>query len=152
MNVLINSKRIVHAHRDKSRAHLCGGVGNDNMRKFTCTVLAALAVLMLAVGGVAAHGSNGAASNRDPVPENALAGEWGTWMEQHMTEHTSADSAAQMQDRMGMSYEEMGEYMASHQNGSMMNGGMMGGMMNGGMMDGMMNGMMRGGMSGMGCH
>ncbi|PSQ07187.1 hypothetical protein BRC97_04330 [Halobacteriales archaeon QS_6_71_20] len=60
-----------------------------------------------------------------------------------MTEHMGADSAAQMQDRMGMSYEKMSEYMASHQNGSMMNGEMMGGMM---------NGMMHGGMSGMGCH
>ena len=143
MNVLINSERIVYAHRDKSRAHLCGGVGNDNMRNFTRTMLAALAALMLAVGGVAAHGSNGTASSQDPVPENASTDEWGTWMEQHMTEHMGADSAAQMQDRMGMSYEKMSEYMASHQNGSMMNGEMMGGMM---------NGMMHGGMSGMGCH
>ena len=142
MNVLISFKKIVHAHRNKSRAHPCGGVDNDNMRNFTRTVLAALAVFTLAVGGVAAHGSNGA-SNQDPVPENASADEWGTWMKQHMTEHMSADSAAQMQDRMGMSYGEMGEHMASHQNGSMMNGGMM---------DGIMNGMMRGGMSGMGCH
>ena len=139
MNVLISSQRVVHAHRNKFIAHLCRDVGNDDMRNFTRTVLAAFVVLMLAVGGVAAHGSNGTASDQDPVPENASADEWGTWMEQHMTEHMGADSATQMQDRMGMSYEEMGEYMASHQNGSMMNGGMMGGMMHGGM-------------SGMGCH
>ena len=117
------------------------------MRNFTLTVLAALAVLLLAVGGVAANGSNDTASDHDRVPENASAAEWATWMEQHMTEHMGADAAAQMQDRMGLSYEEMGEQMSSHQDGSMMNGRMMGGMM-----DGMMNGMMRGGMSGMGCH
>ena len=107
------------------------------MRNFTLTVLAAIAVLLLAVGGVAAHGSD-TASDHDDVPENASAAEWAAWMEQHMTEHMGVDAAAQMQDRMGMSYEQMGEHMASHQNGSMM--------------DGMMNGTMRGGMSGMDCH
>ena len=111
MNVLTDSERIVHAHSDKSVAHLCGSVGDDNMRNFTRTILAALAVLMLAVGGVAAHGSDGTASDQDPVPENASADERGTWMEQHMTEHMGADSAAQMQDRMGMSYEQMGSVM-----------------------------------------
>lgn len=51
------------------------------MRNFTLTVLAALAVLMLAVGGVTAHGSNETASDQDAVPENASADEWATWME-----------------------------------------------------------------------
>ena len=121
------------------------------MRNVTLTVLAALAILLLAVGGVAAHGSNDTASDHDRVPENASAAEWATWMEQRMTEQMGADAAAQMQDRMGMSYEEMGEHMASRQDGSMMDGKMNGRMM-GGMMDRMMNGTMRGGMSGMGCH
>ena len=104
------------------------------MRNFTLTVLAALAVLMLAVGGVTAHGSNDTASDQDAVPENASVDEWAIWMEQHMTERMGADAAAQMQDRMGMSYEQMGY--------------MMKGMMNN---DGMGN-MMNGTGSGMGCH
>jgi len=89
---------------------------------------------MLAVGGVAAHGGNGTASDQDPVPENASADGWGTWMEQHMTEHMGADSTAQMQDRMGMSYEQMGSIM----NGMMDNEGM--------------GNMRNGNRSGMGCH
>jgi hypothetical protein len=68
-------------------------------------------------------------------------------MEQHVTEQMGAGAAAQMEDRVGMNYKEMGKYMASNQNGSMMDG-----MMNGRMMGGMMDGMMRGGMSGMSCH
>jgi len=55
-------------------------------------------------------------------------------MEQHMTEHMGADSAAQMQDWMGMSYEQMGSIM----NGMMDNEGM--------------GNMMNGNRSGMGCH
>lgn len=98
------------------------------MRNFTLATLAVLAVLLLAVSGVAAHGSNDTDSDRDRAPENASADEWAAWMEQHMTGHMDA---AQMQDRMN--YGEMGEHMASHRNGSM---------------DGMMNG----GASSMGCH
>jgi hypothetical protein len=117
------------------------------MRNSLLGVLAVLAVLLLAVGGVAAYGHNESTSAHANAPANGSAAEWVTWMEQYMTEQMGADAAAQMQDRMGMSYEEMGEYMASHRNSSMMNGRMMSGMM-----DGRMNGMMRGGMSGMGCH
>ena len=120
------------------------------MRNFTLTITAVLAVLLLAVGGVAAHGTN-SSPGHDDAPQNGTAAEWATWMEQHMTEQMGADAAAQMQDRMGMSYEEMGERMSAHQGGSMMDG-MKNGRMMGSMMDGMMNGMMRGGMSGMGCH
>lgn len=132
MNDLLRSLRIVHANRDKSGRHLCGGVGTQYMRTLTLTVLAALAVLLLAVSGVAANGSNDTASDHDRIAEteNASADEWATWMEQHMTEHIGADAAAQMQDRMGMSYEEMGEHMASSQNRSMMDRGLMSGMMN----------------------
>ena len=117
------------------------------MRNFTLTISAVLVVFLLAVGGVAAHGTTSSGPGHDDGPENGTAAEWATWMEQHMTGHMGADAAAKMQDQMGMSYEEMGEHMASHQNGSMMDG-----MMNGRMMDGMMNGTMRGGMSGMSCH
>ena len=117
------------------------------MRNFTFTVLAALTVLLLAVGGVAAHGSNDTTSNHDSVLENASVAEWAASMEQHMTEHMGADAAAQMQDRMGMSSEEMGKHIASRQNGSMV-----GGMTSGRMMGGSMDGMMSGSMSGMGCH
>ena len=120
------------------------------MRTFTLVITAALAVLLLAVGGVAAHGMNNSTAGHDNAPQNGTAAEWATWMEQHMTEQMDADAAAQMQERMGMSYGEMGEQMASRQNGSMMDG-RMGEMMDGGMMNGSMDGMMGGGMSGMGC-
>ena len=151
MNVLSPSQRIVHTHSHKSGAVLGLSVGEQHMRNFTLTITAVLAVLLLAVGGVTAHGTNSSNPGHDDAPQNGTAAEWATWMEQHMTEHMGADAATEMQDRMGMSYEEMSEHMASHQNGSMMNG-MMNGRMMGGMMDGMMNGMMRGGMSGTGCH
>lgn len=77
------------------------------MRNSTVAVLAALAILLLTVGGVTAHGGNDTASDRDGSGANASAAAWATWMERHMTEHT-------------------GDRMAGHQNGSMM-----GGMMNG---------------------
>lgn len=102
-----------------------------------------VAALMLTAGAVAAQGNN-TTDGHDDAPDNGTAAEWGAWMEQHMTEHMGDDDAERMQERMGMSYEEMGERMASHQNGSMMDGGMMG--------SEMMNGQMDSGMSGMGCH
>ena len=92
------------------------------MRNFTLTILAAFAVLLLAVGGGAAYERIDTGSDRDQMPENASATEWTTWMEQHMTEYMGTDAATRMQERMGMSYEEMGEHMASHENGSMTNG------------------------------
>ena len=112
------------------------------MRNSLLSVLAVLAVLLLAVGGVAAYAHNESTTDHESVSANGSTAEWITWMEQRTTEQMGADAATQMQERMGLSYEEMGEYMASHQNGSMMSG------MNGRMM----GGMMRGGMSGMGCH
>ena len=117
------------------------------MRNSLLSVLAVLAVLLLAVGGVAAHGTHVSTADHESAPANGSAAEWATWMEQHMTKQMGAEAAAQMQGRMGMSYEEMGEYMASHHDGSMMDG-----MMNGRMMGGTMDGMMCGGMSGMGYH
>lgn len=113
------------------------------MRKLTLAVPVVLLIMLLAVGGVAAHGDNGSTADHDRVPENASAVEWTTWMDQYMTDQMGADAAADMQERMGMSYDEMGEHMASNRNGSMMNGRMM---------DGPMNRMTHGGMSGMGCH
>ena len=109
------------------------------MRTFTLAVLAGFVILLFAAGGVAAHDNGRNTTGHDDAPTNGTAADWAAWMEQHM----GADAAAQMQEQMGMSYEEMGEHMASHQNGSMMHDRMMGGMMNGNM---------GGGMSGMGCH
>ena len=103
------------------------------MKNIVLTVLVAFAVVLVGVGGVAAHGTD-TGSGHDAEPENGSAADWTAWMEQQMTEQMGAERAAQMQERMGMSYEEMGEHMASHQNGSMMDGPM------------------GGGMSGMGCH
>lgn len=128
------------------------------MRNFTLAALTVLAVILLAVGGVAAIESNDPASDHDPVPENASAAEWTSWIEQHMTEQMGADAAAQMQDQMDMSYEEMGEHMASRQNGPMMVRMMsMRSQMDGSSIGGMMNGSHAGGMmsrtgSGRGCH
>ena len=90
------------------------------MRKFTVIALALLGVVLVATGGVVAHGNGD--SNHTDAPENGTAAEWGAWMEQHMTEHMGADAAKQMQERMGMTFEEMGEHMASGESGSMMGG------------------------------
>lgn len=105
------------------------------MRNFTLAVLAVLAVLLLAVGSVAAHGNDGNTAGGDDAPVNESAADWAAWTEQHMIKQMGADTAAQMQEQIGMSFQEMGEHMASHQDGSTMNGQMMGGSM-----------------SGMGCH
>ena len=113
------------------------------MRTFTLIVLAVLAVLLLTAGAVATYDNEANTTGHDDVPMNGSAVDWAAWMEQHMIEHMGTDAAAQMQEWMGMSYEEMGEYMAAHHDGSMMDG-----MMNGRMMGDMMNGSM----SGMGCH
>ena len=94
------------------------------MRTFTLTVLAVLAVLLLTAGAVTAHDNDGETIGHDDAPVNGSAADWAAWMEQRMTEQMGTDAAAQMQERMGMSYQEMGEHIASHQNGSMMGGGM----------------------------
>lgn len=104
------------------------------MRTLTLSVLSVLAVLLLAAGGVVAHDTDGNTTGHDDAPENGSAAEWAEWMEQHMIEHMGADVAAQMQEHMPMTYEEMGEHMADHQHGSMMHD------------------MMGDDMSGMGCH
>ena len=101
------------------------------------TILAVVAVIVLAgfalaVGGAAAHGSDEADTSHDS-PENESANGWTDWMEQHMIDHMGEERAAQMEARMPMTYEEMGQHMASHDHDDS-DGGMMGGM------------------SGMGCH
>ena len=90
------------------------------MRKFTVIALALLGVLLVATGVVVAHGNGD--SNHTDAPGNGTAAEWGAWMEQHMTDHMGADAAKQMQEQMGMSYEEMGEHMASGENGPLKGG------------------------------
>lgn len=94
------------------------------MRTFTLTALAVLAVLLLTASGVAAHDNDENTTGHTDAPVNRSAADWAAWMEQHMTEHMGADAAAQMQERMGVSDEEMGEHMASHENSSMMGGSM----------------------------
>ena len=93
---------------------------NLQMKNAGLGVLAVLVVLLVAVGGVTAHGNSDDGGHDAPV--NGTAAEWGAWMEQHMTEHMGADAAKRMQERMGMTFEEMGEHMASNENGSMMGG------------------------------
>ena len=102
------------------------------MRNAILVVLAVLAVSALAVSGAAAHGSNETDTSHKDVPDDDSTDSWATWMEQHMIEHMGEERAAQMEERMPMTYEEMGQHMASHDDSS-----------DGGMMDGM---------SGMGCH
>ena len=90
------------------------------MRKSTVIALALLGVLLVATGVVVAHGNGDA--NHTNAPGNGTAAEWGAWMEQQMTDHMGADAAKQMQEQMGMSYEEMGEHVASGEDGSMKGG------------------------------
>ena len=103
------------------------------MRNVTIGLIVMVAALMLTAGAVAAQGNN-TTDGHDEAPVNGTAAEWGAWMEQHMTEHMGADATERMQERMGMSYEQMGYMMKA----------MMGN-------DGM-SGMMDGNGSGMGCH
>ena len=66
------------------------------MRNFTLTILAAFAVLLLAVGGGAAHERIDTGSDHDQVPENASATEGTAEMEHRMTEHMGTDAATRM--------------------------------------------------------
>ena len=115
------------------------------MRNAILAVLVVLAVFALAVSGAAAHGSNETDTSHEDAPGDDSADAWGTWMEQHMiehmgeeraaqmeVEHMGEERAAQMEERMPMTYEEMGQHMASHDDSS--DRGMMGDM------------------AGMGCH
>lgn len=90
------------------------------MRKFTVIVLALLGVLLVATGGVVAHGNGD--SNHTNASENGTTAERGAWMEQHMTDHMGTDAANQMQEQMGMTFEEMSEHMASGEAASMKGG------------------------------
>lgn len=81
------------------------------MRKFTVLALALLGVLLVATSGAIAHGDGD--STHTGTAENSTATEQASWMEQHMTERMGAEAAQRMQERMGMSYAEMEERMAS---------------------------------------
>lgn len=98
------------------------------MRITTLSVLMGLVLLVLATGtgAVTAH-ENGENTDHshDGMPTNGTAADWATWMEQRMTDHMGPQAADRMQDRMGMTYEEMGAHMT----------GMMNGQMTGSMMD-----------------
>lgn len=131
MNVLALSRGTVHAHKSISTPRLWRDVVT-NMRNATLAAVAVLAVLALAVGGAAAHGSDETDDSHGDVSEDDSADAWANWMEQQMVEHVGEETAARMEQRMPMTYEEMGQHMASHDHGSG---------------EGMM-----GGSSGMGCH
>lgn len=100
-------------------------------RTVAIAALAIFTALLLIAGGAVAHGDD-ADHDHDDAPIDGTVEEWADWMEEHMTEHMGEDAAKQMQDRMGMSYEEVGQMMEGMMDGD---GGMMG-----------ENG------SGMGCH
>ena len=90
-------------------------------------MLIGLVLLALATGAgaVTAH-ENGENidHNHDGMPANGTAADWATWMEQQMTDHMGPQAANRMQNRMGMTYDEMGAHMTE-----MMNGRMTGSMM-----------------------
>ena len=90
------------------------------MRTTTLSVLLGLVLLVLAtgVGAVTAH-ENGddIDHSHDGMPANGTAADWATWMEQRMTDHMGPEASARMQDRMGMTYSEMGAHMAEMMNG-----------------------------------
>ena len=94
------------------------------MRKLTVGLIVLIAASLLATNLVVAHDSTG--ENVSDVNSTEQA----AWMEEHMIERMGEDRAESMRERMGMSYEEMGE------------------MMDDGHRDGRMDGMG----SGMGCH
>lgn len=79
-------------------------------RTVAITALAIFAALLLVAGGVAAHGNETNGGHGD-APVDGTAEEWAGWMEERMMEHMGEDGAKQMQERMGMSYEEMGRMM-----------------------------------------
>ena len=93
------------------------------MRTTTLGVLVVLALVALTTGAVTAHESGG--DTGDGMPTNATTSDWTTWMDQQMTEHMGAEATARMQDRMGMTADEMGARMAETMDGGVMEGQMM---------------------------
>lgn len=87
------------------------------MRKSIIIIVALIGTVLIATGGVVAH-ENGESTHSD-APENGTASEWSTWMEEQMTEHMGAEAAEDMEERMGMTHEEMGEHMASEDDSMM---------------------------------
>lgn len=93
------------------------------MRTTTLSVLVVLALVALTTGAVTAH-ENGE-EDSDGMPTNATASEWTTWMDQQMTEHMGAEATAQMQNRIGMTTDQMGAHMAEMMDGEVMENQMM---------------------------
>jgi hypothetical protein len=74
-------------------------------------LLVALAILGLALAApaVSAHGDE---PTVDDHPDDATADEWAAWMEAHMTDHMGADGVAWMESHMGVTVEEMAQFVA----------------------------------------
>ena len=83
------------------------------MRKLTIGLLVLVAVSLLATSLVVAH-DTGTGANASEMSGTEQA----KWMEEHTAEQPGEEQAANMRERMGMSYEEMGEMMNDgHMNG-----------------------------------
>ena len=93
------------------------------MRTTTLGVLVVLALVALTTGVVTAHENGGDTGNG--MPTNATASEWATWMNQQMTEHMGAEATAQMQNRMGITTDQMGAHMIKMMDSRMMQSQMM---------------------------
>ena len=102
INAKNDSNSIVRVHRNKSGGPLSGTEGIQ-MRTLTIGLLVLAAASLLATSFVVAHDTD--------TGENASDTERAEWMEEHMAEQLGEEQAANMRERMGMSYEEMGEMM-----------------------------------------
>lgn len=89
-------------------------------------LLVAVAVLglALAVPVVSAHGDDAATgtTTTDFPANNATAAQWTAWMDDHMTDHMGPGSVEWMESHMGVSIEQMGQYMADNDAPYMYNG------------------------------
>ncbi|KAB1193158.1 hypothetical protein GJR96_06750 [Haloferax sp. MBLA0076] len=75
-------------------------------------VLVVLAVVGLAFSAsvVSAHGTDSATD--DTPPYDGTADEWTAWMETHMAQHMGPGAVEWMESHMGVTVEEMGQFMA----------------------------------------
>ncbi|KTG30460.1 hypothetical protein [Haloferax profundi] len=75
-------------------------------------VLVVLAVVGLAFSAsvVSAHGTDSVTDETPPY--GGTADEWTAWMETHMTQHMGPGAVEWMESHMGVTVEEMGQFMA----------------------------------------
>lgn len=79
--------------------------------RWLVVVLAVVGLVSIAPA-VSAHGAGPTAD--DTPPYGGTADEWTAWMEAHMTQHMGPGAVEWMESHMGVTVEEMGEYMAGH--------------------------------------